>query len=83
MAYVRTLLTDYAGHILITKTWTASLPGWDMYVRRKATTKPNPGISEEYFGQLKARFLEEISMVAVLRNISDSLIINWTKQGLG
>ena len=82
MACDRTLLTDYGGHISITKTWAASLLNRMGYVRRKATTKSTPGMSEERFKQLKAQFLDQISRMVVLRSIPDSLIINLDQTGI-
>ena len=75
-AYDRTMLEEYGGHVAITKSWAMSLLGRMGYVKRKATTKANPGMSEKEFEEVRAGFLKQIARMVKLREIPDSLILN-------
>ena len=81
-AYDRTILVEYGGHISITKSWVMSLLGRMGYVKRKATTKATPGMSDKAFEEAKASFLKQIARMTKLREIPDSLIINLDQTGI-
>ena len=81
-AHDRTLLVEHGGHIQITKTWALSLLKRMGYVKRKATTKSTPGMSNEDFEKMKAGFLNQIANMVQLYQIPDSLIINLDQTGL-
>ncbi len=53
-AHDRTLLAEYGGHMSFTKTWALSLLQRMGYVKRKASTKSTPGMSEERFLEIKS-----------------------------
>ena len=78
---IKTLLFENGGHILITRDWALSLLGRMGYVKRKATMKSTPRMSEEQFQNVRAMFLKQIAGVATLRKIPDSLIINIDQTG--
>ena len=78
----KTLLFENGGHILITRDWALSLLGRMGYVKRKATTKSTPRMSEEQSQNVRAMFLKQIAGVATLRKIPDSLIINIDQTGV-
>ena len=81
-AYDRTILVEYGGQVAITKSWAMSLLGRMGYVKRKATTKSTPGMSDKEFEEVKANFLKQIARMVKLREIPDSLIINLDQTGI-
>ncbi len=81
-AYDRALLVDHGGHITITKSWAMSLLK-RMGVKRKATTKSTPGVSGEEFERVRASFLKQVGRMVQLRDIPDSLIINFDQTAPG
>ena len=78
----RTLLAEHGGHITLTKTWALSLLGRMGYVKRKATTKSTPGMSNKDFEEVKTKYLDQITRVVKLREIPDKMIINLDQTGL-
>ena len=81
-AYDRTMLEEYGGHVAITKSWAMSLLGRMGYVKRKATTKANPGMSEKEFEEVRAGFMKQIGRMVKLREIPDSFILNLDQTGI-
>ena len=75
-AYDRTLLFENGGYIAITRSWALFLLGRMGYIKRKATTKSTPRMSDEEFLRVKTTFLKQVSSISKLRNIPESLIIN-------
>ena len=81
-AHDRSLLAENDGDIKITTTWAISLLSRMGYVKRKATTKSTPGMSEDRFLQMKSRFLKQISSTVILRDIPDKLVLNLDQTGI-
>ena len=81
-AHDRTFLFENGGYISITRNWALSLLGRMDYVKRKATTKSTPKMSDEVFQGVKTRFLKQVSSVSKLRSIPESLMINIDQTGI-
>lgn len=52
------------------------------YVKRKATTKANPNVTEEKFLELKKSYLDQIVSVVAMAEIPHNLIINLDQTGM-
>lgn len=81
-AHDRTFLFENGGYISITRNWALSLLGRMGYVKRKATTKSTPKMSDEVFQGVKTRFLKQVSSVSKLTSIPESLMINIDQTGI-
>ena len=80
MSIDRTRLSEYGGHLNLSREWARSLMMRMGFVKRRATTKVSR-LTVENFELIKSRFLEEITTFVQMEDIPPELIFNWDQTG--
>ena len=81
MAVDRRQLTEFGGHIKLSREWAYSLLARMKFGRRKATTAKSKHTLED-FAAVKQAFLDDVAAVATMEDVPPEVVLNWDQTGI-
>lgn len=81
MALNRSLLTEFGGHITLSRHWAYHLLDRMNFVRRKATTSKSKYKPAD-FAEVKEQFLNDVVSIVTMEEIPPELVLNWDQTGI-
>ena len=75
-----TMLSEFGGHVTLSKTWAQPLLSRMGFVKRRGLTKFCPTILN--FGNFKEEFLAKLKSVVMMDEIPPELVFNWDQTGI-
>lgn len=81
MAVDQRQLTEFGGHIKLSREWAYYLLGRMKFVKRKATTAKSKYTPKD-FEAVKQAFLDDVVAVVTMEDIPPELVLNWDQTGI-
>ena len=81
MALNKSLLTEFGGHITLSRHWAYHLLNRMNFVRRKATTSKSKYKPAD-FAKVKEQFLNDVVSIVTVEGIPPELVLNWDQTGI-